>query len=129
MATIAWFVCPYDPDPDPQMGRTDRRCALFRYITNIPNPAGDIWDEIEILGGRALVKVSVSAGILATVRADPDFRELPLTGPVPAPIITALTALGYSPTALAAIATMADLRTFITTGRHKSLAWVDRLVV
>lgn len=96
----AWFICPYDVRVE--HGRKLRVCAMNRHIPALPNAAGDLWDELEILNGQALVKVWGTPSAMSRIRADPDFVELPSSGSVPSTIRDRLLLAGYAPTELVA---------------------------
>ena len=99
---VRYYLCPYDTVPRPGIaGQIMRRCAMARHIPRIPNPAGAVWEEVEILGNHCLVRVRANAAGLSLIDADPDFREIPSDVPVipiarrPA-IQTRLESLGYA---------------------------------
>lgn len=98
--TMTWFVCPYDPVAAPG-GAPGRRPAMARHIPAVPGPAGEDWDEAEVVGNHCVVKVSAPDAVLDQIRADPEFMEVP-TGAAPIPtgrraaIRTYLTSIGYT---------------------------------
>jgi hypothetical protein len=51
--------------------------AIDRYTPQIKADGGE-WREVEVLGGRAVVKARASAATLTTIAADPDCRRIPL---------------------------------------------------
>lgn len=70
---MAWFIVPYRLR---QRGeRTIRYCAMDDYTRAIQAEKG-AWDEIEIVGNMALVKVDAPTPVLNQIRRDPDFFEI-----------------------------------------------------
>lgn len=111
--TTTWFLCPYDIIMDPTLMRV---CSMARYIPHIPNKEGNIWDEIQVRGNYAVVKISATDKILDEIRTDADFTEIP-KGFVTPEVITAFESLGYVADELSA-KTSDDLLKFVT--RFKS---------
>jgi len=76
----SWYVCPYDTVAGPG-GAVGRSPAIKRYIPSVPpspGPTDPTWDEAEILGNYLVVKVNAPAALHSTIRADADFRHVPL---------------------------------------------------
>lgn len=73
---VRWYLCPYDTTPGPG-GNVARRCAMRRHIPRMPNAAGAVWEEVEVLGNRTLVRVRAPLAALALIDADLDFTEIP----------------------------------------------------
>lgn len=107
MLVHSWYVCPYDVTSGPG-GSVGRRCAMFRHVPVTPGPAGENWEEAEILGGPpgpgngfTVVKLTAPLSVHSLVRADADFRRIPMGVPV-IPLgdrpgwRTYLTTLGYT---------------------------------
>lgn len=96
--SVLWYLCPYDISS--ASGRVTRRCAMSRHIPSVPNADGAIWEEAEILGNHAAVKVSAPDAVHLTIQADVDFLLLPLDGTTPVPVRAVLrsklNALGYT---------------------------------
>lgn len=95
----SWYVCPYDVTT--HGGLVARVPAIKRHIPVVPGPLGENWDEAEILGNHVVVKVEAPAEVHALIRADTDFRRIPLdmaTIPTGARVAlrTYLTGLGYT---------------------------------
>lgn len=111
---IAWFLCPYKPFPNEERARY---CAMDDFTPLIFGEGGG-WDETEILGNAAIVKVRASAGTLATLAGT--FFRFPnlavtdslsaLTAPQATAISDQLIALGY-PLDEVTVALGSDLRT------------------
>src|SRR5512139_3989668 len=62
----AWFICPYivvHPTPNEK----ERQCAMNNFNAQIFGEGG-AWDETEVLGDAALVKVRASEGLLTTIQ-------------------------------------------------------------
>lgn len=71
----AWFLCQYELA---SIGSFQfRRCQLAAFSAQIQADGGT-FQEAEVLGGRAIVKVSASAATLATIAATPGIRRIPL---------------------------------------------------
>ena len=98
--SFAWYICPYDVLRLGRTGVIARRCAMCRYIPNVPNINAADWDEAQILGNYAVVKVYAPSTIHTQLQADVDFLLMPHTGIIAAgqqPLVqTTLTTLGYS---------------------------------
>lgn len=88
---IAWYLCPYDVEPD--LGTVCRVCAIARYLPTSPGPDKSEWSCTEIQKGYAVVKVSAPQAILDTISADADFHDI--TTAVSAETIDLLVSLGY----------------------------------
>lgn len=70
---MAWFIVPYRLR---QRGeRVIRYCAMDDYTRAIHAEKG-AWDEIEIVGNQALVKVEAPTAVLNQIRRDLDFFEI-----------------------------------------------------
>jgi hypothetical protein len=109
---LAWFVCPYKRltrlvagVPTPVVPPT-RYCAMDEFTAAIAADGGT-WDETEILGDHALVKVRADPTTLVTINAAPGFLRIPghfdlsdtlgdLTAGQRNAILAKLEALGYS---------------------------------
>ena len=102
---FAWFICPYKRrvgEPVPT-----RYCAMDDYTALILADGGT-WDETEILGDKALVKVRASTTTLATIGATAGYFAIParffrledsfadLTNGERNQITTAILGLGYT---------------------------------
>jgi len=69
---IAWFICPYK-----RRGTAIARyCAMNDFKAQF-DAEGGLWQEREILGNRAVVKVRCSASLITTLNAEPTFKRLP----------------------------------------------------
>lgn len=77
---VAWYIAPYKrrdpPDPPTGGGEVERYCAMDDFTVQIYG-AGGRWSETEVLGNRAIVKVSAPVGVLAAISAAPGFKRLP----------------------------------------------------
>lgn len=102
---LAWFICGYKRR-NPGQTPPQRYCAMDDFTTQIFADGGD-WDETEILGDCALVKVRASAATLTTINAAPGFVRIPnhveltdtlgdLTAQQRTAILNKLLALGYT---------------------------------
>lgn len=109
---LAWFICPYKRMtrlvagvPTPVVPPT-RYPAMDDFTATIAAD-GEAWDETEILGDHALVKVRADAATLTTINAAPGFLRIPghvdlsdtlgdLTAGQRNAILAKLEALGYS---------------------------------
>lgn len=102
---LAWFICPYKRRNPGQTPPT-RYCAMDDFTATIQADGGT-WDETEILGDSALVKVRASAATLTTINQAPNFMRIPnhtdlsdtlgdLTALQRQAILDKLQALGYS---------------------------------
>lgn len=89
---IAWFLCPYDVEDDLN-GRVCLVSAVARYLPTSPGPDGAEWTAVDIQKGYTVVKVSASAKLLDTIRADPDFHDI--TSRIAPEAMTVLAELGY----------------------------------
>ncbi len=71
---IGWFIVPYKR----RIGhpRPIRYCAMDDYTVAIVEAGGE-WAEIEVLGDRAIVKVSAIPAVLAVLNAVPGFKRQP----------------------------------------------------
>lgn len=72
---IAWFICPYKRR-NPGKTPPQRYCAMDDFTTQIIIDGG-IWDETEILGNHAIVKVRAASGTLITINATSGFLRVP----------------------------------------------------
>lgn len=76
-----WYICPYDivPAPHDEKGRA---CAMMRYLPVLHPRDLPQWDEAEIRGNHALVKVVADESVHAEIQADADFvlLEFPARG-------------------------------------------------
>lgn len=102
---LAWFVVPYKR----RVGEVPptRYCAMDDFTTLILADGG-AWDETEILGDRALVKVRASTATLTTIGATAGYFAIPsrffrledsfadLTAGERNQISNAITGLGYT---------------------------------
>jgi len=73
--SLGWFVVPYkrrNPGETPP----ERYCAMDDFTALIRADGGD-WDETEILGDKALVKVRASVGTLTTISGAAGFFTIP----------------------------------------------------
>ena len=70
---LAWFICPYKRGPGPDVVRY---CAMDDFTTQIVADGGT-WDETEILGNAALVKVRASTATLTTINGAAGFLRIP----------------------------------------------------
>lgn len=131
---LAWFVVPYKRR-NPGEFPAKRYCAMDDFTTQIFADGGN-WDETEILGDHALVKVRAAAGTLTTINAAPGFLRIPghfdfsdtlgdLTANQRTAILDKLLALGYPQTEINA-ALPADW-TLITLGQVLRFASRRRL--
>ncbi len=95
----AWFICPYDLFKS-FTGTAGRQCAMHRHIHALPDGNGSDWDEAEILGGHTIVWVNTTASKMASIKADPDFLEVPTPNVTKAKdqglITDKMIALGYT---------------------------------
>lgn len=102
---LGWFICPYKRR-NPGEVPPERYCAVDDFTDLIRADGGD-WDETEILGDHALVKVRASVATLTTINAEPGFARIPnhvelndtlgdLTEPQRTAILNKLLAIGYS---------------------------------
>ncbi len=71
---IAWFICPYKTKA--VLSMSIRYCAMDDFTPQIHADLG-AWDESEILGNLAIVKVRANAGTLTTISAAPGFTRIP----------------------------------------------------
>jgi len=69
---IAWFIIPYKRRVGAR--QPTRYCAIDDFTPQIYS-AGGKWSETEILGDRAIVKVSAPANILTALNAE--YKRLP----------------------------------------------------
>ena len=72
---IAWYIAPYKIEPDDPSGRY---CAMNDYTNQIIYVDKGNWSESEVLGNRAVVKVSASVSTLAIL--DGVFERMPKDG-------------------------------------------------
>lgn len=78
MAT-AWFVVPYETRRrPPTIGPLMRFCAMDRYTSTI----GPNWEEVEVLGNRALVKVSATPAQLNAIESAEGWQRFNTLTPV-----------------------------------------------
>lgn len=102
---VAWFICPYKRR-NPGQVPPERYCAMDDFSAQIFADGGN-WDETEILGDAAIVKVRANAGTLTTINAAAGFIRIPnhvdlndtlgdLTAGQRTAILGKLLALGYS---------------------------------
>lgn len=102
---LAWFIVPYKRR-NPGQVPPERYCAMDDFTAQIRADGGD-WDETEILGDAALVKVRAAAATLTTINAAPGFVRIPghvelsdtlgdLTAGQRQAILDKLAALGYT---------------------------------
>jgi len=102
---LAWFICPYKR-MNPGKTPPTRYCAMDDFTVDIRADGGD-WDETEILGDHAIVKVRAETTTLTTINAAPGFMRIPthtdlmatlggLTAGQRNAILNKLEALGYS---------------------------------
>ena len=73
---IAWFIVPYKTRILGSLG-TVRYCAMDDYSAQL-KAVGGVWHEVEILGGKAIVKVRAPAGAITALNAIPGFVRVPL---------------------------------------------------
>ena len=72
---VGWFVCGYTRQ---DIGSIPARvCAMVAFSAPL-RAVGGVWREIEVLGGRALVKVRAPSAALDTLAAQPGIRRIPL---------------------------------------------------
>lgn len=72
---LAWFICPYKRK-NPGVTPPVRYCAMDDFTTVIRADGGD-WDETEILGNHAIVKVRAASTTLTTINAAAGFIRIP----------------------------------------------------
>lgn len=101
---LAWFIAPYKRRD--VNGTPGRYCAIADFTAQIVADGG-VWDETEILGSAALVKVRASSATLTAINAAPGFLRIPnhtdlndtlgdLTAGQRTAILNEALALGYS---------------------------------
>lgn len=72
---LGWFVVPFKRR-NPGVVPPERYCSMDDFTVQIRADGGD-WDETEILGDSALVKVRASAATLALISAAPGVFTVP----------------------------------------------------
>jgi len=76
---LGWFITPYkrrDLILDGFLIRPGRYCAMDDFSEQI-FAEGGTWEEIEVLGDSAVVKVRASNALLSTIDAAPNFIAIP----------------------------------------------------
>lgn len=71
---VAWYIVPYEIVASRFPG--ERRCPMDNFSPSITADGG-IWEEVEVLGGFAIVKVRANLATLVTIDAAAGFMRLP----------------------------------------------------
>jgi len=75
---MAWFIAPYKRDaPYPGLPGSVRRYCSVRDVAAQIEADGGVWQAVEILGDRAVVKVRASAATYAAIAALPGVVRVP----------------------------------------------------
>jgi len=76
---IAWFICLYKLSEQRVLGKPVRYCAMDDFTQDIIYKDKGNWAESEILGNKAVVKVSASEETIKKVSETKDFEQLDIT--------------------------------------------------
>lgn len=71
---VAWYIVPYEIVASRFPG--ERRCSMDSFSPSITADGG-IWEEVEVLGGFAIVKVRANLATLVAIDAAASFMRLP----------------------------------------------------